>query len=112
MTAQGNALGSHSNKFPSPERAAESSPKFPRGLILRAMAPARQSKASAFAQQRLFAGLSSFAELEQRVANLPDEKSRGDVFGSSVQAFHRIEPEYASRLKHVWLFKPDKHERR
>ena len=44
------------------------------------MATAQHPKASAFVQQRLFAGLSTFAELEQRIAALPDEQSRGAAF--------------------------------
>ena len=44
------------------------------------MANARHPKARSFVQQKLFVGLSAFAELEQRISNLPDEKSRGDAF--------------------------------
>src|SRR6266567_3178540 len=44
------------------------------------MANARHSKAGRFVQQRLFSGLSAFIELEQRIADLPDEKSRGNAF--------------------------------
>ncbi len=44
------------------------------------MANAQHSKAGRFVQQRLFSGLSTFTELEARIAGLPDEKSRGDAF--------------------------------
>lgn len=47
----------------------------------------RHPKASAFVQQRLFAGLSSFAELEQRIASLPAEKSRGDALEVFAEAY-------------------------
>ena len=51
------------------------------------MANARHSKAGRFVQQRLFAGLSTFAELERRIADLPDEKSRGDAFEVFAEAY-------------------------
>ncbi|MBE0541402.1 MAG: Helicase associated domain protein [Verrucomicrobia bacterium] len=51
------------------------------------MANARQSKAGRFVQQRLFSGLSSFVELERRIADLPDEKSRGDAFEVFTEAY-------------------------
>ena len=38
------------------------------------MANARHSKAGRFVQQRLFAGLSTFGELEQRIADFQDEQ--------------------------------------
>jgi predicted helicase len=69
------------------------------------MATARHSKAYGFVQQKLFAELASFTELEQRIANLPDEKSRGDAFEEFVKAYLLLEPEYASKLKHVWLLR-------
>ena len=69
------------------------------------MATARHPKASGFVQQKLFAGLSAFAELEQRIADLPEEKSRGDAFEVFVKAYLLLEPEYASKLKHVWLYR-------
>ena len=72
---------------------------------LSAMAMARHPKASVFVQQKLFAGLSAFAELEQRITGLPDEKSRGDAFEVFVKAYLLLEPEYASKLKHVWLYR-------
>ena len=51
------------------------------------MANARHSKASRFVQQRLFSGLSAFIELEQRIADLADEKSRGDAFEVFTEAY-------------------------
>ncbi len=51
------------------------------------MANARHSKAGRFVQQRLFSGLSAFIELEQRIADLPDEKSRGDAFEVFTEAY-------------------------
>ena len=69
------------------------------------MATARHSKASVFVQQKLFAELATFAELEQRIAALPEEKSRGDAFEVFVKAYLLLEPEYASKLKHVWLYR-------
>ena len=44
------------------------------------MPSARHPKASAIARQKLFSGLSGFAELEERIASLPDERTRGDAF--------------------------------
>lgn len=51
------------------------------------MANARHSKAGRFVQQRLFAELSTFTELERRIADLPDEKSRGDAFEVFTEAY-------------------------
>lgn len=50
------------------------------------MANARHSKAGRFVQQRLFAGLSAFTELEQRISNLP-EIDRGDAFEVFAEAY-------------------------
>jgi superfamily II DNA or RNA helicase len=69
------------------------------------MATARHPKATFFVQRHLFSGVTSFAELEQKIAALPDEKSRGDAFEQFVKAYLRLEPEYASKLKHVWLYR-------
>ena len=51
------------------------------------MANARHPKASRFVQQRLFSGLSAFTEMERRIADLPDEKSRGDAFEVFTEAY-------------------------
>lgn len=51
------------------------------------MVNARHSKARPFVQQHLFSGLTTFAELEQRITDLPDEKSRGDAFEVFAEAY-------------------------
>jgi len=51
------------------------------------MATARHPKATFFVQRHLFAGLTSFAELEQRIAALPDEQSRGAAFEVFAEAY-------------------------
>jgi len=43
-------------------------------------AKGKHAKAAAYVHSQLFAGLTSFAQLESRVAALPDEKARGDAF--------------------------------
>ncbi len=68
------------------------------------MATARHPKATLFIQRHLFSGLTSFAELEQKIAALPEEKTRGDAFEQFVKTFLLLEPEYASKLKNVWLY--------
>ncbi len=68
------------------------------------MATARHPKATFFVQRHLFSGLTSFAGLEQKIAALPKEKTRGDAFEQFVKAFLLLEPEYASKLKNVWLY--------
>jgi hypothetical protein len=44
------------------------------------MATARHPKATSFVRGQLFSGLTTFAELEQKIAALPDEQSRGAAF--------------------------------
>ncbi|MHB1350894.1 MAG: DEAD/DEAH box helicase [Desulfobulbaceae bacterium] len=44
-------------------------------------------KATAFVRQNLFVGLTAFAELEKRIATLPDERSRGDAFEVFAEAY-------------------------
>src|SRR5258708_5591052 len=51
------------------------------------MANARHPKAGRFVQRRFFSGLSAFVELERRIADLPDEKSRGDAFEVFAEAY-------------------------
>src|ERR1017187_4290556 len=51
------------------------------------MATARHPKANSFIQRGFFTGLSIFAELEQKIAALPDEKSRGDAFEVFAEAY-------------------------
>jgi superfamily II DNA or RNA helicase len=51
------------------------------------MATARHPKATYFVQRQLFAGLTSFAELESKIAALPDEQSRGAAFEVFAEAY-------------------------
>jgi predicted helicase len=51
------------------------------------MATARHPKATFFVQQHLFSGLTSFAELESKIAALPDEQSRGTAFEMFAEAY-------------------------
>jgi len=51
------------------------------------MANTRHIKAGSFVQQKLFAGVTVFAELESRIASLPEEKSRGDAFEVFAEAY-------------------------
>jgi superfamily II DNA or RNA helicase len=51
------------------------------------MSKALHPKAAAFVSQNLFAGLTSFAELENRIADLPDKRSRGDAFEVFAEAY-------------------------
>jgi superfamily II DNA or RNA helicase len=51
------------------------------------MPKAQHPKAASFVRQNLFAGLASFAELEERIAALPDEPSRGAAFEVFAEAF-------------------------
>jgi len=52
-----------------------------------AMPQAKHPKAASFVRQNLFAGVTTFAELEMRVAALPDEQSRGDAFEVFAEAY-------------------------
>jgi superfamily II DNA or RNA helicase len=56
-------------------------------LMSMPMATARHPKASVFVQQKLFSELATFADLEQRIARLPEEKSRGDAFEVFAEAY-------------------------
>jgi predicted helicase len=51
------------------------------------MATARHPKATFFVQRHLFTGLTSFAELESKIAALPDEQSRGAAFEVFAEAY-------------------------
>ncbi len=51
------------------------------------MATARHPKATFFVQRHLFSGLTSFAGLEQKIAALPDEQSRGAAFEVFAEAY-------------------------
>lgn len=49
-------------------------------------------------------GCSSWAGFQHRLRDLP-EKQKGDLFEELVKAYLQLEPEYASKLKHVWLYR-------
>jgi superfamily II DNA or RNA helicase len=49
-------------------------------------------------------GCSSWADFQRRWHDLP-EKQKGDLFEELVKAYLQLEPEYASKLKHVWLYR-------
>ena len=51
------------------------------------MATARHPKATFFVQRHLFSGLTTFAELESKIAALPDEQSRGAAFEVFAEAY-------------------------
>ncbi len=51
------------------------------------MAQARHSKAGEFVRRGIFAGVRDFAELERRIAALPDESSRGAAFEVFAEAY-------------------------
>src|ERR1039458_2744889 len=51
------------------------------------MATTRHPKAAFFVQRQLFAGLTSFAELESKIAALPDEQARGAAFEVFAEAY-------------------------
>jgi uncharacterized small protein (DUF1192 family) len=57
------------------------------------MPKAKHFRAAAFVQSQLFAGLTSFAQLESRIAALPDEKARGDA----CEVFAKIDASSASQ---------------
>jgi uncharacterized small protein (DUF1192 family) len=48
---------------------------------------AQHPKAGSFVRQNLFAGVTSFTELETRIAALPDEPSRGHAFEVFAEAY-------------------------
>jgi superfamily II DNA or RNA helicase len=51
------------------------------------MPNSKHSKAPFFAAKGLFSGLSVFTELEERIADLPEEKMRGDAFEVFAEAY-------------------------
>src|SRR5262245_49347776 len=51
------------------------------------MPKAHHPKAASFVGQNLFAGVTSFVELETRIATLPDERSRGGAFEVFAEAY-------------------------
>ena len=48
---------------------------------------------------------SSWNDFDSLVAKLPDTKQKGDLFEELVKAFLLLDPEYATKLSHVWLHK-------
>jgi superfamily II DNA or RNA helicase len=60
-------------------------------------------KAKEFAKSGLFAGVKSFAELEKRIAAIPENKGKGDAFEQFVKAFLLLDPEYATKISDVWI---------
>ena len=51
------------------------------------MPKAQHPKAASFVRQKLFAGVTTFAELEARIAALLDEQSRGGAFEVFADAY-------------------------
>jgi len=51
------------------------------------MSKAQHPKAASFVRRNLFAGVTSFSELESRLAALPDEQLRGDAFEVFAEAY-------------------------
>jgi superfamily II DNA or RNA helicase len=60
-------------------------------------------KAREFAKSGLFAGVTSFGELEARIAAIPENKGKGDAFEQLVKAFLLLDPEYATKISEVWI---------
>ena len=58
------------------------------------MATARHPKATCFVQRHLFSGLTSFAELESKIAALPDEQARGAAFEVFAEAYLATQRKY------------------
>ena len=64
------------------------------------MPKAKLFKAAALVHSQLFAGLTSFAQLETRIAALPDEKARGDAFEVFAEAYLATQRKHDAA--HVW----------
>ena len=47
-------------------------------------------------------GCASWQDIQAKWRTLP-QKQKGDLFEDLVQAYLQLDPEYASKLKHVWL---------
>ena len=58
-------------------------------------------QASAFSQSKLFNGLSTFSELESRIAMLKSEKERGDAFEVFVEAY--LNNDESAQADEVWV---------
>ena len=61
------------------------------------------TKAKEFAKSGLFAGVKSFADVEKRIAAIPENKGKGDAFEELVKAFLLLDPEYATKISEVWI---------
>lgn len=64
------------------------------------MPKAQHPKAASFVRQNLFAGVTSFTELEARIAALPDEQTRGHAFEVFTEACLATQRIYQAR--EVW----------
>ena len=53
-------------------------------------------------------GCSSWADIQGKLRDL-SEKQKGDLFEQLVKAYFLLEPEYASKLKRVWLHREVPH---
>ncbi len=51
---------------------------------------------------KILRGCSTWGEIQSKLESLAN-KEKGDVFEHLVKAYLQLEPEYASKLKHVWL---------
>ena len=58
------------------------------------MPNAQHPKAASFVGQKLFSGVTTFAELEARVAALPDEQARGNAFEVFAEAYLATQRKY------------------
>src|ERR1035437_6671004 len=58
------------------------------------MVTARHPKATFFVQRHLFSGLTRFAELESKIAALPDEQARGAAFEVFAEAYLATQRKY------------------
>lgn len=57
-------------------------------------------KANLYFQRKLFSGISKFAELEQRIAELPTKQERGDAFEVFAEAY--LSTQRLHQAKSVW----------
>ena len=62
----------------------------------------KHPKAGLYLQYKLFHGILRFAELEQRIANLPTKQERGDAFEVFTEAYLATQRLY--QVKTVWSF--------
>lgn len=64
------------------------------------MSKAQHPKAASYVRQKFFADLTTFEELEERVAALPDEQSRGDAFEVFTEAYLATQRKHDATI--VW----------